>query len=410
MRTTYLRALTACSIGALLLGTAACGGTPAGSSNAADSGPIVLGASLSLSGPLGTTGIDEKAGYEQAVAEINAKGGLSVNGTKRKVTLKVLDNRTDANTSSQQVRQLVDSDHATAILGACTPTIVIPEALAAEQRKVPYVTSCNPTESFLSGNTSGWNYSWDFFFNETAQATAVAQGLATSAPHGKVALFTDTEPDGVVERKLYKQALAKAGLSVVGDYTFPVGTTDFSSFINNAKSKGADLFVGQMIPPDGIALWKQMKALHFSPKLAFVSKAAANTEWPSALGDIAGGTLTDGLWDLTENPTASKAVLDGPLGTKYKSSFADLTIAVLAYTVAQVTGDAIERANSTDASAVNTALGKTDGDYALGKISFGSDHTYATKYVLEQWQDGAMRQVVPSADGATVQVPTSGLQ
>ena len=165
-----------------------------------------------------------------------------------------------------------------------------------------------------------------------------------------------------------------------------------------------------MIPPDGIALWKQMKALHFSPKLAFVSKAAANTEWPSALGDIAGGTLTDGLWDLTENPTASKAVLDGPLGTKYKSSFADLTIAVLAYTVAQVTGDAIERANSTDASAVNTALGKTDGDYALGKISFGSDHTYATKYVLEQWQDGAMRQVVPSADGATVQVPTSGLQ
>lgn len=76
--------------------------------------------------------------------------------------------------------------------------------------------------------------------------------MATS--NKKVALFTDTEPDGVVERGLYKEAFAAAGLEIVGDYTFPVGTSDFSSFISDAKSKDADLVAGRMIPPDGIAL------------------------------------------------------------------------------------------------------------------------------------------------------------
>ena len=46
----------------------------------------------------------------------------------------------------------------------------------------------------------------------------------------------------------------ESGLDVFGDYTFPVGTTDFSSFINDAKSKGAQLVAAQMVPPDGIVI------------------------------------------------------------------------------------------------------------------------------------------------------------
>ncbi|MFT4288053.1 ABC transporter substrate-binding protein [Nocardioides sp.] len=409
MRIGYRRLLAICSAGVVLAGVAGCGGE-AKSSGSSSSGAIVLGASLPLSGSLGQTGIDLQAGYQQAVDEVNADGGLTVDGEKREVTLEILDNRTDATTATQQVRQLIDESGATAILGSCTPTLVVPQALVAEQLQVPYVTSCNPVQSFTSGNEEGWKYSWDLFFDETAQATAVADGLAQADTNKKVALFTDTEPDGVAERTLYQAAFAEAGLTVVGDYTFPVGTTDFSSFINDAKSAGAEIVVGQMIPPDGITLWKQMKALKFSPKVAFVSKAAANAEWTSALAEIAEGTLTDGLWDLTANPTASQEILDGPLGEKFSSSFADLTIALLGYTVVQITADAIESAGSTEAAALNTAIGETNGDYALGTVTFDDQHTYATKYVLEQWQSDVMRQVIPSVDGATLQVPAAGLQ
>jgi len=388
--------------------TAACGGTTkAASSSSANA--IVLGTSLSLTGPLGQFGVDLQDGYKQQISEVNAAGGLDIGGAKRQVTLTVLDNRSDPNTATQQIRELVLKDSAVALLGACTPPIVVPEALAAEQQKVPYVSSCNPVHAFQAGNIAGWKYAWDLFFDEQDQATAVAKGLAMATSNKKVALFTDTEPDGVAERPLYKEAAAAAGLQVVGNYTFPVGTTDFSSFINDAKSKGAQLVAGQMVPPDGIALWKQMKALSFQPTLAFVAKASAGKSWPQALGPIAEGTLSDDFWSPTTGKANSQQ-LTQTLGKQFPNNLPDLNIAVLGYTVAAIVTDGIKAAASTDPSKLNTTIGKTNTDYALGHIAFGDKHTAVTPYLLTQWQNGNTVLILPRAPGVTLQAPARGLR
>jgi len=386
--------------------TAACGGVKADSSS--DTGPITVGTSLSMTGPLGQFGVDLKAGYQQQVDEVNKAGGLDIGGKKRKVELKVLDNRSDPNTATQQVRELVLKDSATAILGGCTPPIVVPAALAAEKQKVPFVSSCNPVLAFAAGNKSP-KYAWDLFFNEKDQATTAAKGLALASGPKKVAIFTDTEPDGVAERGVYKAAFKAEGIEVVGDYSFPVGTSDFSSFINDAKTKGATLVAGQMIPPDGIALWKQMKSLSFTPTLAFVAKASDAANWPQALGPVAEGTLSEGFWSPT-NGSAGSADLQKTLGKKYADSFADLNIAVLGYTVSKVVTDAIAAADSTEPAKVNDAIAKTDADYPLGKIAFdATTHTATTPYLLLQWQGGKLAQILPSTSGVTLQSPGKGL-
>ena len=395
------------TVGVAALALTACGGGSS-SGGSASKGPVVLGTSLSMTGPLGQFGVALNAGYEQLVADVNAGGGVSVGGAKRQLKLVVLDNRSDANTASQQTRELVLKDGAAAILGACTPPIIIPGALAAEKEKVPFVSSCSPVNAFRGGNAAGWNYAWDLFFDEQAQAKAVATGLAQANSSKKVALFTDSEPDGVAERGLYKAAAAAAGLTVVGDYTFPVGTTDFSSFIKDAKDKGAELVAGQMIPPDGIALWKQMKSLSFTPKQAFVAKASDGASWPGALGPLAEGTLTEGFWSPSTGK-ANSAALMGTLGTKFANSFSDLNIAVLGYTAANVATDAISTAGSTDPAKVNTAIGKTSKDYPLGTITFDSKHTAVTPYLLMQWQGGKIVQILPAASGVTLQDPGKGL-
>jgi len=64
-------------------------------------------------------------------------------------------------------------------------------------------------------------------------------------------VFLDNEPDGIAERGLYKAAFKAAGLDVVGDYSFPMGTTDFSSFINDATVKNAQLWAGKIVPRAG---------------------------------------------------------------------------------------------------------------------------------------------------------------
>ncbi len=388
---------------------AGCGGSSK-DSGAAGGGDIVLGSSLSMTGPLGQFGGDLKAGYQQKVDEINQAGGLSIAGSKHHVKLVILDNRSDPNTATQQIRELTLKDKATALLGACTPPIILPEAQAAERQKVPFVASCNPVHAFQGGNPSGWHYAWDLFFDEEDQATIVAKGLAMSPASKKVAIFTDTEPDGVAERPLYKKAMAQAGLDVVGDYTFPVGTSDFSSFISDAKKKGVQLVAGQMVPPDGIALWKQMSSLGFKPALAFVAKAAASKAWDAALGPVAEGSLSDEFW----SPTIGKAnsqQLNTTLGAKFPDNLPDLNIAVLGYTVAAVVSDGIQKAASTDATKINTAIGQTDADYPLGHIKFGADtHTCATPYLLTQWQAGNTVQIVPAVAGVKLQLPGKGLQ
>jgi branched-chain amino acid transport system substrate-binding protein len=400
-------------LAALPLLLAACGGGSSGSSSAGgdakSSEPVVLGTSLSKTGALGQFGVALEAGYQQLVADVNAKGGVDVGNGKRKVELVVLDNRSDPNTASQQVRELILKQNAVGILGACTPPIVVPEALAAQQQKVPFVSSCNPVGAFKAGNPSGWTTSWDLFFDENQQAQVVASGLTKVSSNKKVAIFTDTEPDGVVERKLFKKAFTDAGLQVVGDYSFPVGTTDFSSFINDAKAKGAQLVAAQMIPPDGIALWKQMKALNFQPKGAFAAKAANGINWVNSLGPVAEGTLLAGFW-TPDTGKANSQDLMKTLGVKFAKSDADLSISVLGYTAANVLTDAFATAGGTDATKVSDAIGKTNKDYPLGQITFDpKGHTAVTPLLMMQWQNGKLVRIIPNDPKVTLQDPGKGL-
>jgi len=44
------------------------------------------------------------------------------------------------------------------------------------------------------------------------------------------------------------------------------------------------VLIAQMIPPDAIALWKQMKASNYVPRAAFCEKCASVTAFAQALG------------------------------------------------------------------------------------------------------------------------------
>jgi branched-chain amino acid transport system substrate-binding protein len=165
---------------------------------------------------------------------------------------------------------------------------------------------------------------------------------------------------------IYKQAARAAGLSVVGDYTFPVGTSDFSSFINDAKAKEAELVIAQTVPPDGIALWKQMKALALRPKAAFSTKAAVSGAWWQALGSAAEGTLTEGFWAASPQDPRTAPIL-GSLG-KQLTNLPDLGLAVVSQTGTQVLLDAITAAGASDPEAINNAVAKTNKNYLVGQV------------------------------------------
>jgi branched-chain amino acid transport system substrate-binding protein len=188
----------------------------------------------------------------------------------------------------------------------------------------------------------------------------------------------------------------------------PVGATNFGDYINSAKSAGADVALGQMVPPDAIALWKQMKALGYAPKIATCEKCGSGDWWPGALGPVAEGTLTSDIWTRGLGGPQAESVVKA-LREKYKGKV--LTGAVASHTVVNVLADAIERAGSTDPEAINAEIGKTDKVYGVGHVKFTVNHGAPVPPIMLQWQNGQAVLVYPkSAETAALEAPMLGLK
>ena len=414
-------ALTAVLAGALAVSACTSGGgtssTTSGASSSASgasdvssaAGTVVIGSTMSLTGSFNVLASAAEAGYKQEVADVNAAGGVTVGGKKEQLKLVVLNNASNPTTADEQASELVKKDHAVALLGATAAPIVTLTALEAEQLHVPFVTSLAPVEGFTNGDKEGWQYSWDFFFNENQQATTAAKALAAATSNKKVVLFTDSEPDGIVERPLYTAAFAAAGLDVVGNYTFPAGTTDYSSYIADAKAKGAQLLAGQLTTADGVALWKQLKSSGFHPRAAYLADAADTNSWWQELGSTAQDTLSEGFWSPSQATPAQLAKITPTLGKQYAGS-PGYAAAAVAYATAEIVTDAISRVGSTKPGTLNMAIGQTHVQTTAGLISFNpATHTAVTPYYVTQWRSDHVVQVQPAVSASTYQQPTAGL-
>ena len=398
------RVMFASSLFALL--AAGIGAIPATSAGASAK-TITIGASLPLTGPLGGLGADQEIGYKAEVNDVNRAGGLEIGRTKYKINLKIMNNASTATTTSNQARALVTRDGAIALLGGATPTISVPQADVATLLHVPFVTTNNPDDAFGSANPRGWKYAWDMFFKEQTQAKVVAKWANVCSSNKKVALFTDTEKDGIFERPLYEAAAKSNGDSVVGTYTFPPPTTTFASFITSAKAAGAQIVIGQMLPTAGIALVKQMKSLGFHPDVVILTKAANAENWWKGLGSLATGS---GM-ELTWSPAARYSGTAKILKTWGKKLSVDtLASAVPDFGAAQVLFHAITKAGTTNAAKVNAAIAKTNGKFAVGHVKFSKNHTAVTPYRVGQWVHGKVLQVYPPAPGVKTECPMPGLK
>jgi len=390
------RAIVALGIAGCLLLAAGC--SKKSSSSTSGGSDITIGASLPLSGPLAGFGGFVKWGYQHAVDQVNAAGGLQVGSSKRHVNLIVLDDATDPNKVSSNTDTLISKDHVTALLGSCTPALVIPGAIVANRNRIPMTTGCSPLEAFKSAapKPGGWQYVWDVFFDEPDLAAAPFQTLNTTGvtTNKKVAILHDNGPDGLVVGGQIWPAMAQAnGYSVVLNQSFPIDNTQFNSFVDKAKASGADVLLIDSLTPQAVTIRKQLSSASYHPKVIVAEKGGEPVQFAQALGGLADGILVGGYWDASfPYPGAStlRQQYEQQTGQTYSQHIAD------SYAVTQIMLDAITTAGSTDAAKINDALGKTDKTYVVGPVKFDTGHTSKLPMVELQWQGGATKVVWPA--------------
>jgi branched-chain amino acid transport system substrate-binding protein len=354
-----------------------------------------------LSGPLASFGAFEKWGYQHAVDSANAKGGIKINGTMRKVNLVLLDDKTDPNQVVNNVTKLITQNHVDALLGSCTDSLVEPGALVADRNSVPMVTPCASTNQFAA--TKNWTWAWDLFFNseqltETPFNTVDELGLQTNK---KVAIIhSNGLNETVIGGQEWPKWAAKHGWTVAYNTALPADTSQFTSAVEQAKSSGADMVLAVFPPPAAIALRKQMAAANYSPKILAIEEGGEPLAFAQALGSLANGVMVGGYWDSSFPYPGAKEIrqqFEAETKQTYSQHIADT------YTAAQVLLDAFTRAGTLDKTAVNKEIGLTDQTYVVGPIKFGADHTSTLPMVEEQWQNGANVIIAPK-DRATATV------
>jgi branched-chain amino acid transport system substrate-binding protein len=374
-------------------------------------GSIKLGASLPLTGSLGAFGPLIQAGYEKAVAEVNADGGLVVGDTTYEVELVVRDNMSDGNEAAAQARDLVVGEEVVGLLGAVTPPLTIPISVVAEQNQTPLISSLTPIRAWLGGNEEGWNYSFDLFFDELQMTDLQYQAADLVDTNKKVALFTDLEEDGIVMGGLWADKAEPFGYEIVAHLEFPVGTTNFSTQVAEAADAGAEIVIAQIIPPDAIALLKEMKTQGYQPQVMFIEKGGNFGAFTAATEGIGEGVMAASWFAAGQGTPREQEFIDEftPLAGGANS---DLGAVVMAYTASKVMLDAISDAGSLEADDIVAAIEAIDADYPAGPINFAEDHSNALPAIMTQWAGFDMRYVTRvdgTAGPETLIAPVSGL-
>ena len=364
---------------------------------AASTGTVTIGADLPLSGVLAFFGGYQKWGYEHAVQQVNASGGVMIGNHKEKVKLVILDDASDSTTAEANIETLISRYHVVGLLGSCTPPLVNANGIVAERSHVPMVTGCDPIVSFES--VTKWNWVWDIFFYDPSLAALPFKTLAAYhvTTNHKVEILHDNGPDGMaVGGTLWPKDAAAAGYKVVSNSEFPTTTTDFGAAVASAKASGADIVLVDTDTPQAISIREQMASDQYTPKVIDMEKGAEPFQFSTAVKSLANGVMVGGYWSpsLPYPGAAQLAKLyERQTGNTPSQHIAD------SYVVAQVMLQAISRAHSTDPTAINKAIAATNGNYAVGHVHFNASgpkrHASVLNVVELQWQHGKTVQVYP---------------
>jgi branched-chain amino acid transport system substrate-binding protein len=361
--------------------------------------PIRLGVTAPLTGALEAFGNALRAGIVDAVADVNADGGI----LGRVVDVVITDNESVPSLASLRARELVSDSRVFALIGGVTPRLSIPISVVAEDVGVPTVIAVTPLRAWLGGAAEGWSWAWSIFFDELQMTQMQFRTADLIKTNRRVALFTDLEEDGVVMGGIWADTAHAFDYEIVYHAEFPIGTDTFDSQVAEAQAVDADILIGQLMAAEGDALLRAMRARQYRPQLVFLEKCANLGSWGRLDGGQREGTLAAN-WFAEGMGGAREAELINRFRQVHGGIDSALATAVHGYSAALVLLDATQRAGSFAPEHVNAEIGRTRADYPAGRIAFDASNTCALPAVMTQWRGNDM-VLVTLPDGSPGPAP-----
>ncbi len=385
-------------IGAVLLIASLTGcqtqNVPAPTPTASPAEPIRIGVVTSISGSMAAFGQASLQGYDLALREINANGGVQ----GRPLELIFEDDGSDPRTAAAAVEKLATTDQVSIVLGPYSSSAALLAAGMAERYQIPLII---PTA--LSDEITRQGYHWIFRLN--APAEILTQTLLDFIEQSERSL-TQLERDGpvrlaiVFENTAYGTSVAEATereararkMTVVTYQAYRAEAADFSALLQTVKAAQPHvvLFVSY---DNAVALMTQSQAVDLNPRMfAAVGGGFSLPDFPRLAGATAEYTISATPW----TPDVKwPGVSD--FARRFKDQYGYLPQYHSAQTFAalQVAADALRRAPTLSREDIRDALRATDLNSVSGRIQFDANGQNNHRPLLTQVLQGQFVTIYP---------------
>jgi ABC-type branched-chain amino acid transport systems, periplasmic component len=328
-----------------------------------------------MTGDNATFGAQMRAGAEQAVADINAAGGV----LGQKLELVVGDDACDPKQAREAANQVVTKG-VKLVAGHYCSSSSIP---ASEVYFESNVIQISPASTNPQLTEAGLKTTFRVCGRDDQQGFIAGNYLADNYAGKKIAIVHDkqTYSKGLADET--KKQLNKRGIEEVLYETINKGEKDYSALVSKLKALGVDvLYYGGYHTEAGL-ITRQMREQGMKTEL-LSGDALATAEYWSITGPLGEGTkMTFGL-DPTKDPANAKIVAEFE-----KKGIKPEGYTLYTYAAIQTWADAVKKAKSLETDKVLAALHDTTFQTVLGPITFDEKgDVKQPTYVVYEWKDG----------------------
>ncbi len=324
-----------------------------------DSGPIMIGSSIPLTGGVAAFGQHSRWGAEMALAEANAAGGA----LGRKIEIDFQDNRCNPAEAVKSVTQMLATKKYVAIHDGLCSSVALAIMPLIERAGVPFVIANASATSIAEKSGIGGN-KWTFKINPTDASllNALVGWLEKDGRAGNIAFLGEDTDFGRAGTAGFEAALGRRKLKLASIDFYQKGNADFTAVFTRIKARKPALLALYAIDADfqnAIRQWYSMGG-----GVPLTGRVLVD-QVPKEIMDsgFLDGTTSVQPYDPSFDTPANKAFVEA---FRQRNNVAPTLVSFESYESIKVLVDAIRRAGSTDPAAIRDALAKTRLPSILG--------------------------------------------
>jgi branched-chain amino acid transport system substrate-binding protein len=354
----------------------------------ATAAPVRIGYAVPQTGPFAIVAqVTQERPTILWAEQLNAAGGLEVQGMRRRIELIGYDDRGEADLTTQHYLKLMTADKVDLILAPWSSKANSAVAPLANKYGYPLLASTAQSRKLLDMNLP---YFFSVLQEPDKMMQAVVEVLVDKGVRTIGILYMD-DLFGLENLSGLQLAMRGKALQISEQRAYSPGVKDLTPALQAIKDSKADAFVGLTYPAETFLAAKQASEIQFNPKLFFTAVATAFPAYRKTLGPAAEGVLGLGSWN-PKTSAGAKAFFDAHVKRFHEEP--DRWASGHAYAGLQILQQSVQHIGL-DRRALREYIASHEFETIIGPMRFVGGENVAFPGTVGQWQGSEFEIVWP---------------